>query len=221
MIAGTDEAGRGCLAGPIVAAAVILDLDRLIGPDASPLNDLDDSKRLTPAVRDRLAAAVLRCASSVCIRVASPSQIDKAGLHVTNLAVLTEALSGLAPGAELGLVDGFALSRPIGFETRKLIKGDQTSAAVAAAAIIAKTTRDKLMAQVDLATGQRWAFADHHGYATPLHHERIHLHGISTFHRLSFASTAYETAGHGGSSATHHGGTPDRELELSERLART
>lgn len=199
MIAGTDEAGRGCLAGPIVAAAVILDLERLVGPDASPLNDLDDSKRLSPAVRDRLACAVLRSATSVCVRVASPARIDRVGLHKTNLAVLTEALQGLAPGAQLGLVDGFALQNPIAFETRKLVKGDQTSAAVAAAAIIAKTTRDKLMAQVDLATGQHWAFAEHHGYATPLHHERIHLHGISTFHRLSFASTAYETAGQGSS----------------------
>lgn len=169
-----------------------LDLDRLVGPAASALNDLDDSKKLPAVTRERLAQSVLASASAVVVRVASSARIDRSGLHITNLAVLRDAISLLPPTTQLAFADGFAIEDDLGFPVHQLIKGDQTSAAVAAAAIIAKTVRDQMMQHADVLTGGRWAFAEHVGYATPLHHQRIYEHGLSAWHRRSFSSSAYE-----------------------------
>lgn len=197
FIAGVDEAGRGCLAGPLVAAAVVLDVERLVGPEASALGRLNDSKLLTSDVRDQLYRAVLARATEVSIAVVSAQSIDRDGLHISNIAAMRQALMGLTGRVDAMLVDGFQLdpvARSIADDPEdcvQLIKGDRTSAAIAAGAIVAKVTRDRLMSRLDVETGERWAFDVHHGYATELHAERIALHGTCHHHRMSYQARAY------------------------------
>lgn len=200
FVAGVDEAGRGSLAGPLVAAAVVLDLERLTGPEAAALGQLNDSKLLTADVRDRLYRVVLARARDVSVAFVPPSTIDRRGLHVCNIAAMRRALRQLESPVEAMLVDGFQLE-PIELDacgTRhecvRIVKGDRTSAAIAAGAIVAKVTRDRLMARLDDETEGRWAFAEHHGYATELHAERIALHGTSHHHRMSYEARAYVDA---------------------------
>lgn len=190
MIGGIDEAGRGSLAGPIVAAAVVLDLERIVGPDAAAFGRLDDSKRLCAAERDRLYDAVFARACAVSVAAASPATIDRDGLHRTNLAVMRRAAAALDCLPELILIDGFRVDG-LPAPSRHIVRGDGTSAAVAAAAIVAKVTRDRLMHRLDAETGGRWGFVDHVGYGTPEHAERIQLHGVSFLHRRSYEAQAY------------------------------
>jgi ribonuclease HII len=194
-VAGADEAGRGCLAGPLVAAAVVLDCTQLVGPEAAVFGHLNDSKKVPEPTREKLYDAVIAKAVAWSVVVASPATIDRRGLHRTNLAALAGAFDRLAVPYELELVDGFALpDRSV--ESRRMVKGDCTSAAIAAASIIAKVTRDRLMRRLDAVDG-RWMFGEHVGYATPEHHECIRVHGLSDHHRRSFDSAAYATAGSG------------------------
>lgn len=200
FVAGVDEAGRGSLAGPLVAAAVVLDLERLTGPEAAALGALDDSKKLTPDTRDRLYRVVLARARDISVALVPSSTIDRDGLHRCNIRAMRRALERLTAPVEAVLVDGFQLE-PIEllgcgsrFDCRKVIKGDATSAAIAAGAIVAKVTRDRLMCRLDEETELRWAFSEHHGYATELHAERIRLHGTSHYHRMSYEAQAYEGA---------------------------
>lgn len=190
FVAGTDEAGRGCLAGPLVAAAVVLDTERLRGPEAAPLAQLNDSKQLAPELRERMFQSVCAAATSWSVTVISPGRIDRDGLHVCNLQALRSSLERIQIEFDVAFVDGFDLG-DTPFPSHRLVRGDSTSAAIAAASIIAKVSRDRLMTRLDHATGDRWAFAEHHGYATPLHHDRIQMHGVSRYHRRSFASKAY------------------------------
>jgi ribonuclease HII len=143
-VAGADEAGRGCLAGPLVCAAVLLDHERLRGRACAPLGMLDDSKRRTPALREQLFDAVLACAERVAVVVVPAATIDRRGLHRSNLAGLARALEQLdAPPGSALLADGFRL--PLARPHRAVVDGDATSAAIAAASIVAKVTRDRLM----------------------------------------------------------------------------
>jgi ribonuclease HII len=190
FVVGADEVGRGCLAGPLVAAAVVLDLERMRGPVAAPFAYLDDSKKLTPDRRERLHRAVMTQAAAWSVVQVSPRQIDQHGVHVANLAALRRAIGHVARRGEVALVDGFDPG-DVGIPSQRIVKGDGTSAAIAAAAVLAKVTRDRMMERLDHATERRWAFTEHVGYATPLHHERIAIHGVSRHHRRSFASTAY------------------------------
>jgi ribonuclease HII len=197
FVAGVDEAGRGCLAGPLVAAAVVLDLDRLTGPEAAALGQLDDSKKLTADVRDKLYRVVLARARDISVALVPATTIDAKGLHKSNIAAMRRALQQLNSPVEHVLVDGFQLE-PIElnacgtrFECTRVIKGDQKSAAIAAGAIVAKVTRDRLMARLDDETDHRWAFTEHHGYATELHAERIQLHGTCHHHRMSYEAQSY------------------------------
>ena len=144
FVAGTDEAGRGALAGPLVAAAVLFDYRRLQGRVCAPLAQLDDSKTRTLAQREELYDAVLACATRVSVIVAPAREVDRRGVHRANLAALARALRGLdAPPGALLLSDGFRV--PLEREHRAIIGGDGTSAAIAAASIVAKVTRDRLM----------------------------------------------------------------------------
>ena len=197
FVAGVDEAGRGSLAGPLVAAAVVLDLQRLTGPEAAALGHLDDSKKLAPDVRDRLYRVVLSRARDISVALVPAPTIDREGLHRCNIKAMRRALERLTSPVEVMLVDGFQLE-PVEllgcgtrFDCRKVIRGDATSAAIAAGAIVAKVTRDRLMARLDEETDHRWAFSEHHGYATELHAERIRLHGTSHHHRMSYEAQAY------------------------------
>jgi ribonuclease HII len=190
FVAGADEAGRGCLAGPLVAAAVLMDYEALSRADRRALAGLHDSKQLKAELREELYPAVLRAASRVSVVVRCVRGIDDRGLHVTNLEALSCALERLAPedGASC-LVDGFAL-RECAVPHRAVIEGDGTSAAIAAASVIAKVTRDRYMHRVaDRHPG--WGFEEHVGYSTPEHRAAIERIGISPLHRRSFQSVAY------------------------------
>jgi ribonuclease HII len=188
-VAGADEAGRGCLAGPLVAAAVCLDPRRLTRAERLQLGDLDDSKRLTARNRERLAAAVWMAADQVVVVAASAATIDREGLHRTNCDLLAAALAELDPRPDVCLVDGFGLGPGAGRHTR-VVGGDRTSAVIAAASVIAKSTRDRLMAAI-AARYPGYGFDVHKGYATARHRDAIVQLGPSPEHRRSFASPAY------------------------------
>jgi ribonuclease HII len=189
-VAGADEAGRGCLAGPLVVAAVCLDLRTLTPRGRRALGDLDDSKRLAPDVRERVAAAVMHHAEQVVVLMASPATIDRDGLHRTNLRLLREALARLEPCPAVCLVDGFRLG-PAAPAHRAVVGGDHLRASIAAASVIAKTTRDRLMAGPVAEAYPGFGFARHVGYATPDHHAALREEGLSPLHRRSFNSSAY------------------------------
>jgi ribonuclease HII len=189
-IAGADEAGRGCLAGPLVAAAVLFDVEALTTRELRALSRLNDSKQHTIEVREELFPIVLRTAARVCVVSRSARTIDARGLHKMNIAALRDALLGVARPGCLCLSDGFAVG-DIGHAQRAIVEGDATSAAIAAASIIAKVTRDRYMRRAD-AEHPGWDFASHVGYSTPEHREAIQRLGVSPLHRLSFQSTAYQ-----------------------------
>jgi ribonuclease HII len=189
-VAGADEAGRGCLAGPLVAAAVLIDYEALSHSDRRALAGLHDSKQMTAERRDALYPAVLRAASRTSIVIRCVRGIDSRGLHVTNIEALSSALERLQPSTQTAcLVDGFSL-RDCRVPHRAVIEGDGTSAAIAAASVLAKVTRDRYMH----GAGQEhpgWGFEEHVGYSTPEHREAIERIGISPLHRRSFQSVAY------------------------------
>jgi ribonuclease HII len=193
LIAGADEAGRGCLAGPLVAAGVLFDYDALTTRELRSLSALNDSKQHTPEAREQLYPLVMRAAARVVVVSRCVRGIDSRGLHKTNLAALRDAMIGVTDGIHgevLCLSDGFAV-KDFGRPQRAIVDGDATSAAIAAASIVAKVTRDRFMHHAD---GQHpgWAFAEHVGYSTPSHREAIQRQGVSPLHRMSFQSLAYQ-----------------------------
>jgi ribonuclease HII len=190
FVAGADEAGRGCLAGPLVAAAVLWDLDRIGPSEVRALGALNDSKQQTPEGRAELYPLILRLAARVAVVTRCAPGIDARGLHVTNLAALRDALKLVARDGCVCLSDGFPVAK-LGHDQRAVIGGDARSAAIAAASVIAKETRDRYMRRAD-AEHPGWEFAQHVGYATPEHREAIRRLGVSPLHRLSFQSAAYQ-----------------------------
>lgn len=190
FVAGADEAGRGCLAGPLVAAGVLLDLERLGPAQARALGALNDSKQQTPEGRAALYPVILSVAARVSIVSRCAPGIDARGLHKTNLAALRDALAQVACQDCICLSDGFPVAR-LGHEQRAVIGGDAKSAAIAAASVLAKETRDRYMRRAD-AAHPGWEFAQHVGYSTPEHREAIERLGVSPLHRMSFQSTAYQ-----------------------------
>jgi ribonuclease HII len=193
-VAGADEAGRGCLAGPLVAAAVLIDYETLSHADRRALAGLHDSKQMHAEKRAELFPCVLRAAERVSVVVRCARGIDARGLHVTNIEALSSALERLAPDERATcLVDGFSL-RECRVPHRAVIEGDGTSAAIAAASVIAKVTRDRYM-QRAAAQHPGWGFEEHVGYSTPEHREAIERIGISPLHRRSFQSVAYSQLG--------------------------
>lgn len=194
FVAGADEAGRGCLAGPLVAAAVLIDYERLSHADRRALSGLHDSKQMLEEQRLEMFPNVLRAAERVSVVIRSAAGIDRRGLHVTNIEALANALERLAPGADaISLVDGFSLPR-CRVPHRAVIQGDATSAAIAAASVLAKVTRDRYMHEAAL-RHPGWGFEEHVGYSTPEHRAAIDKLGISPLHRRSFQSVAYTQLG--------------------------
>jgi len=192
FVAGADEAGRGSLAGPLVVAGVLLDYECLRDHRVRPLASLNDSKQVSPDEREELFRAIVGCATRVSVRVISSCDIDRNGLHKSNLWGLRSVLSDLS-AAQAGdtacLVDGFRLG-PLAPAHRAVVDGDTKSAAIAAASIIAKVTRDRVMRRLD-ALYPRYGFARHVGYITPGHSAAVREHGPSDQHRLSFNAMAY------------------------------
>jgi ribonuclease HII len=176
-VAGCDEAGRGPLAGPVVAAAVILDPLRI--PDG-----LNDSKKLTAARRERLFDEI--CASAeIAIAVAPPARIDRDNILQASLWALAQAVRSLASKPKLVFVDGRDRLK-LACESVPVIGGDGIVASIAAASILAKVTRDRLMMQLGLAHPE-YGFEKHKGYGTGLHCARLAQFGVTPHHRNSFA----------------------------------
>jgi ribonuclease HII len=189
-VAGVDEAGRGSLAGPLLAAGVLLDLERIGRSERLALARLDDSKRCSAEEREQLYPAVIRAAAGVSVAVRSVRAIDTRGLHVSNLGALADCMRAVAAADGIvRLVDGFPLPA-CELEHNPVVDGDARSAAVAAASVIAKVTRDRYMRRVAELYPQ-WDFGGNVGYSTPDHRDAIREHGICPLHRRSFASIAY------------------------------
>jgi len=189
FVAGADEAGRGSLAGPLVVAGVLFDYECLRDHRVRPLTLLNDSKQVSPDDRETLFRAVARCASTISVQVISPATIDRDGLHRSNLNGLRRALAALTPPAEACLVDGFRLG-PAAPPHRAVVDGDERSAAIAAASIVAKVVRDRTMRRLD-ALFPQYGFVSHVGYITPGHSAVVRARGPSELHRRSFEARCY------------------------------
>lgn len=176
-ICGVDEAGRGPLSGPVVAAACILPPDFEIG-------ELNDSKKLTPKKRDMLYDRIVAGAVAYSIASASPAEIDSLNILNATMLAMKRAIEGLTPMADFALIDG-NVSRNIPIPSVKVIKGDATSASIAAASILAKVTRDRLCIEDDKNYPQ-YGFAKHKGYGTKEHMDAIRTYGKTPIHRRSF-----------------------------------
>lgn len=178
-VAGIDEAGRGPLAGPVVAAAVILD------PARVP-RGLDDSKRLGAPVREILFQEIVATSISVSIASMSAKLIDERNIRQATLEAMRRAAAGLCTRPRLYLVDGNDAPRDLGCDTVALVKGDQRSASIAAASIVAKVARDRMMVRC-AAVHPHHGFGDHMGYGTARHREAILAIGpVARLHRMSF-----------------------------------
>jgi ribonuclease HII len=186
MVAGTDEAGRGCLAGPLVVAAVCFDTSARCPRD---LSDLDDSKRLLEPVRERLFHAVVRRAAAFAVIVVPSGEIDRRGLHRSNLDGMARALRALGDLPDMYLRDGFRIGAAAP-PHRAIPGGDGRSAAIAAASVLAKVTRDRYMHDIS-GRYPGYGFERHVGYITPEHTAAVVELGATPLHRRSFQARAY------------------------------
>jgi ribonuclease HII len=177
-VAGVDEAGRGPLAGPVVVAAVML-------PPECWLPGLNDSKKVAEKTRERLFDEILALAVSYAIEIVPVERIDELNILRATHFGMRAALNALTPPVELALIDGLPLPEPP-VPQRNIIKGDSHSASIAAASILAKVTRDRLMCALD-ATYPYFGFARHKGYPTPEHLAALRAFGPCPAHRRSFA----------------------------------
>jgi ribonuclease HII len=176
-VAGCDEVGRGCLAGPVVAGAVILDPDRYIPR-------LADSKTVTALERERLYDVITRKALAWSVAAVQPVEIDTLNIHRASLEAMRRALLAIAPLPDLVLVDAFRIP-DFQIAQRGVLHGDRRCAAIAAASIVAKVTRDREMLTYHEAD-PRYGYHRHKGYATAEHLAAVARHGYSELHRRSF-----------------------------------
>ena len=177
LVAGVDEVGRGCLAGPVMAGAVVLDPERHIP-------GLADSKLLTASERDRLYDAIVQRARGWAVAEVSAEEIDRINIHQATLRAMQRAVLALAPLPDAVLVDAFRIPE-LPMAQRGVVKGDRQCAAIAAASIVAKVTRDRLMDLLHT-DDPRYGFDRHKGYATADHLAAVARHGYSPAHRRSF-----------------------------------
>lgn len=182
-VAGADEAGRGACAGPLVVAAVVL-----ADGKRGQIPGLNDSKLLTPAAREQVYAEVVKRAAAWTAVVISPQDVDRRGLHVCNVAGMRRALAQLTVRPAYVLTDGFPVA---GVATPGLAvwKGDRVAACIAAASVIAKVTRDRIMVELH-ERFPAYDFASHKGYVTPEHGEALLRNGPCPEHRFSFVNVA-------------------------------
>jgi ribonuclease HII len=178
-IAGVDEVGRGCLAGPVVAAAVIADPRRLVP-------GVDDSKQLDAPTREAVAAEIRRTALGYGIGVVSATEIDQSNILRASRAAMIDALLRLRPPPDCAVIDAVPLPS-LPFPCLPVVRGDAISYAVAAASVVAKVERDRLMTDYDRVYPQ-YGFSVHKGYAVPEHRRAIAIYGPSPIHRLTFGT---------------------------------
>jgi len=180
-VAGVDEAGRGPLAGPVVAAAVMFPQDLL-------LDDVNDSKQCTPRQREQLFAVIMEQALSVGIGMVDHEEIDRINILQATVLAMRKSLEHMTVQPEYAIVDGNSFRHET-LRFRNVIKGDQKSFTIAAASIVAKVTRDRLMCEFD-ARFPQYGFARHKGYGTRQHIEAIRRYGFCDIHRRSFHPAA-------------------------------
>ncbi|GIF10449.1 ribonuclease HII [Actinoplanes teichomyceticus] len=183
QVAGADEAGRGACAGPLVAAAAVLPAGK-----RGEVPGLADSKLLTAAARERVYDEVLARALAWSVVIVPPAEVDARGLHVCNLSAMRRALASLAVHPEYVLTDGFPVDG-LGVPGLAVWKGDRVAACVAAASVLAKVTRDRLMVELDEKFPQ-YGFAVHKGYVTDEHSAALLRHGPCAEHRFSYVNVA-------------------------------
>jgi ribonuclease HII len=179
FVAGVDEVGRGPLAGPVAVAAVILNATDLP-------KGVDDSKALSAVERERLFEIIMSKALSVAIAFASAAEIDVLNIRGATLAAMARAVNALALRPTFALIDGCDHPEGLCCAGRAIVKGDATCLSIAAASVIAKVARDRMMVRLDAAYPD-YGFARHVGYGTKVHLEALARRGPTPFHRLSFA----------------------------------
>jgi ribonuclease HII len=186
LVAGVDEAGRGPLAGPVAAAAVILD------PDMLP-EGLDDSKAMTETGREAAFAEIMRKALAVSFALLPPADIDRLNIRGATLEAMRRAVLGLSLAPHRVIIDGRDIPPGIAIPCRAIIGGDATEPAISAASIVAKVMRDRLMIRLG-AEVPAYGFEIHKGYGTAKHRAAIRIHGGREHHRQSFAPFKNGTA---------------------------
>lgn len=191
-VCGIDEAGRGPLAGPVFAAAVIL-------PEGLMIEGVNDSKKLSPKKREKLYDEITRGALSWAVASAGEKEIDELNILQATFLAMKRAVEQLSVRPDLCLVDGNLLPG-LGIRSKALIGGDALSASIACASILAKVSRDRYMQDLALKYPQ-YAFEQHKGYGTPLHYSLIERYGISPVHRVSFLKKITQAGGGGGKPA--------------------
>ncbi|HEX2144199.1 MAG TPA: ribonuclease HII [Glycomyces sp.] len=179
-VAGADEAGRGACAGPLAVAAVSL-------PPSARFEELNDSKLLTPEARERVFALLQRSRAAISVVLYGPDEIDRRGIAVCNLEGMRVAVARLPERPGYVLTDGFPAPGLPG--SLGVVKGDRTAACVAAAGVVAKVTRDRLMVDLDRVHPE-YGFASHKGYGTPAHEAAMRRLGPCAQHRMSYANVA-------------------------------
>ena len=177
QVCGVDEAGRGPLAGPVCAAAVIL-------PPGCEIDGLNDSKKLTEKKREALFPVIQQQALAWSVAYAEVEEIDSLNILQATFLAMRRAVEGLSLPADYALIDGNRLP-PLAIPGETVVKGDSRSMSIAAASVLAKVSRDHVMLDLDRQFPQ-YAFAQHKGYGTALHYEKIKEHGVSPVHRLTF-----------------------------------
>ena len=178
IVCGVDEAGRGPLAGPVYAAAVILSPDR-------PIEGLNDSKKLSEKKREALFDVIVDCAESYCVASASVEEIEQYNILGATYLAMTRAVHGLSVKPQLALIDGNRIPPQLGVAAQTVVKGDAQSESIATASILAKVTRDRLLIEMDTQYPQ-YGFAVHKGYGTAAHTAALKEYGPCPEHRPSF-----------------------------------
>ncbi len=183
-VCGVDEAGRGPLAGPVYAAAVIL-------PEGCEIEGLNDSKKLSEKKREALFDIIKEKAVSYCIASVDAKTIDEINILQATYLAMKNAIEGLGVPADYALIDGNRMP-PLSIDGETVVKGDAKSMSIAAASILAKVSRDRYMLELDKEMPQ-YCFAKHKGYGTKLHYECLTAHGVSEHHRMSFLGSFFGT----------------------------
>ena len=178
LVCGVDEAGRGPLAGPVCAAAVIL-------PDNCEIEGLNDSKKISEKKREALFDIIKEKAIAYSIAYGSLEELEEYNILEATYLAMNRAIEGLNTKADFALIDGNRVPKGIKIPCETVVKGDSKSCSIAAASILAKVTRDRLMLEYDKKYPQ-YLFAQHKGYGTKAHYEAIKQHGVCEIHRLSF-----------------------------------
>jgi ribonuclease HII len=187
FVAGVDEVGRGPLAGPVGVAAVIF------ARDAKPPKGIDDSKKLDRAKREALVPLILEQAVAVSVAFASAEEIDRYNIRGATLRAMARAVAGLSVRPCYALIDGRDVPDPLACPAKAIVDGDELSLSIAAASIVAKVARDRLMARLD-SHYPDYGFAGHCGYGTPAHLAALARLGPTPLHRKSFKSKAYQAS---------------------------